>query len=100
MTRNSFSFVWKRGITGYRVCNVSIVFVVGVVRTCSSFTEVKKPEHALKVFVRFAIVKGGITYGLELMMALFEIVQGVISTIMNTLAQPGRLCRRRKSRRQ
>lgn len=61
-----------------------LFFVVGVVRTCGSFAEVKKPEHALKLFVRFAIAKGVITYGLELMMALFEIVQGVISTIMNT----------------
>lgn len=61
-----------------------LFFVVGVVRTCGSFTEVKKPEHALKLFVRFAIAKGVITYGLELLMALFEIVQGVISTIMNT----------------
>lgn len=60
-----------------------LFFVVGVVKTCGSFTEVKKPEHALKLFVRFAIAKGVITYGLELMMAIFEIVQGVISTIMN-----------------
>lgn len=61
-----------------------LFFLIGVVRTCGSFTEVKKPEHALKLFVRFAIAKGVITYGLELMMALFEIVQGVISTIMNS----------------
>lgn len=59
-----------------------LFFVVGVVRTCGSFTDVKKPEHALKLFVRFAIAKGVVTYGLELMMALFEIVQGIISTIM------------------
>lgn len=44
----------------------------------------KKPEHALKLFVRFAVAKGVITYGLELMMALFQIVPGVISTIMKT----------------
>ncbi len=44
----------------------------------------KKPEHALKLFVRFAIAKGVISHGLELMMALFNIVQGVISTIMGT----------------
>ena len=60
-----------------------LFFVVGVVKTCGSFVEVKKPEHALKVFIRFAIAKGVITYGLELMMALFEIIQGVMSTIMN-----------------
>lgn len=61
-----------------------LFFVIGVVKTCGSFTEVKKPEHALKLFVRFAIAKGVITYGLELMMALFQIVQGVIGTIMKT----------------
>lgn len=60
-----------------------LFFVVGVVKTCGSFVEVKKLEHALKLFIRFAIAKGVITYGLELMMALFEIIQGVMSTIMN-----------------
>ncbi len=61
-----------------------LFFVIGVVKTCGSFVEVKKPEHALKLFIRFAIAKGVVTYGLELMMALFNIVQGIISTIMNS----------------
>lgn len=61
-----------------------LFFVVGVVKTCGSFTEVKRPEHALKIFIRFAIAKGVVTYGLELMMALFNIMQGVTSTIMQT----------------
>lgn len=61
-----------------------LFFVVGVVKTCGSFTEVKKPEHALKLFIRFAIAKGAITYGMELMLSLFNIVQGTISTIMSS----------------
>lgn len=61
-----------------------LFFVVGVVKTCGSFTEVKRPEHALKIFIRYAIAKGVVTYGLELMMALFNIIQGVTSTIMQT----------------
>ena len=61
-----------------------LFFVVGVAKTCGSFTEVKRPEHALKIFIRFAIAKGVVTYGLELMMALFNIIQGVTSTIMQT----------------
>lgn len=61
-----------------------LFFVVGVVKTCGSFTEIKRPEHALKIFIRFAIAKGVVTYGLELMMALFNIIQGVTSTIMQT----------------
>lgn len=60
-----------------------LFFVIGMVKTCGSFTEVKKPEHALKLFIRFALAKGAITYGMELMLALFNIVQGTITTIMN-----------------
>ena len=59
-----------------------LFFVVGVIKTCGSFTDVKKPEHALKLFVRFAIAKGVITHGMELMLALFSIAQGTMSTIM------------------
>ena len=61
-----------------------LFFVVGVMRTCGSFAETKRPETALKLFVRFAVAKGVVTYGMELMLALFNIVQGVISTIMTS----------------
>ena len=60
-----------------------LFFVIGVMKTCGSFAEVKKPEHALKIFIRFVLAKAVVTYGLELMMAVFNIVQGVVSTIMN-----------------
>lgn len=61
-----------------------LFFVVGVMRTCGSLAETKRPETALKLFIRFALAKGVVTYGLELMMALFRIVQGVITTIMSS----------------
>lgn len=61
-----------------------LFFLVGVVKTCGSFAEVKKPEHAVKLFIRFAIAKGVVTYGLELMLAIFDIAQGVIETIMSS----------------
>ena len=61
-----------------------LFFVVGVMKTCGSFAEVKKPEHALKLFIRFALAKGAVTYGLQLMLAVFNIVQGLISTIMTS----------------
>lgn len=59
-----------------------LFFVVGVVKTCGSLSETKRPEVAVKLFIRFALAKAAVTYGLELMMALFRIVQGLISTIM------------------
>ena len=60
-----------------------LFFVAGVVKTCGSFTELKRPEVAVKTFVRFALAQGAVTYGLELMMALFSIAQGAVSTIMD-----------------
>ena len=61
-----------------------LFFVVGVVKTCSSFSELKRPELAVKMFVRFALAKALITHGMELMLALLSIIQGVVSTIMNS----------------
>ncbi len=61
-----------------------LFFVIGVVRTCGSFTEVKKPEHAIKLFIRFALAKAVVTHGMELMLALLSIVQGAVSTVMTS----------------
>ena len=66
-----------------------LFFVVGVMKTCGSFAEVKKPEHALKLFIRFAIAKIVVTHGLNLMLSLFKIIQGVISTIMTSAGLGG-----------
>lgn len=61
-----------------------LFFVVGVMKTCGSFAEIKRPEIALKMFIRFVLAKASIDYGLELMTSLFEIVQGIVSKLMET----------------
>jgi len=66
-----------------------VFFTVGVVRTCGSFTEVKKPEQIIKLFIRFVLSKAVITYGLELMLGIFKITQGVVRTIMETAGLGG-----------
>jgi hypothetical protein len=66
-----------------------LFFLAGVVKTSANLGEIKRPEHALKLFLRFAIAKGVVTYGLELMMAIFTIVQGVIAKIMTTSGVAG-----------
>ena len=62
-----------------------LFFVVAVVKTCTSYQDIKRPEHALKLFIRFAIARGLVVYGMELMKAIFTIVQGITSTIMTTV---------------
>lgn len=61
-----------------------LFFVVGMMKTCGNFAELKRPEIAVKMFIRFILAKASISYGLELMMALFGIVQGIASKIMGT----------------
>lgn len=68
----------------YGLALLVIFFLVGVIKTCNSFAEVKKPEHAFKLFLRFAIAYVIVVYGLDLMLAIFDIVQGIISTIMTS----------------
>ena len=58
-----------------------LFFTVGVIKTCGSFVELKKPETAVKVFIRFAISKYLIDNCLKLMVNFVTIVQGVISKI-------------------
>ena len=59
-----------------------LFFVVGVMKTCGSFADLKRPEHAVKLFVRFSITKMVITGGLELMLAILSIIQGVVASIL------------------
>lgn len=66
-----------------------LFFAVGVVKTCGSFADVKRPEHALKIFFRFVLAKGAVQYGLELMMSVFSFAQGLVSDILSTSGVAG-----------
>ena len=55
-----------------------------VMKTCGSIAEVKRPEHALKLFLRFILAKGVIDNGLEIMEVLIEVVQGILQTILGS----------------
>ena len=61
-----------------------LFFLSGVVKTSANLGEIKRPEHALKLFIRFAIAKGVVTYGLSLMMGVFSVIQGIVNRIMRT----------------
>ena len=74
----------NRVLQGIGLALLVLYFVYGLARTCTSLQEIQKPEHALRYFIRFALAKGLITYGMDLMMALLSIAQGVISSIMSS----------------
>lgn len=62
-----------------------LFFVVSLVKTCTNFQEIKRPEHALRLFLRFAIARGLVVYGMEIMNKVFLIIQGITNTIMKTI---------------
>lgn len=62
-----------------------LFFVFGIVKTCTNMNEIKRPEQAMKLFLRFAIARGLVVYGMDFMKTIFEIVQGIISSIMTTV---------------
>ena len=58
-----------------------LFFIIGVARTTTIFSEIKRPEQALKLFIRFAIAKGVVTYSMDILLAIFRVVQGIINKI-------------------
>lgn len=60
-----------------------LFFVLGIARNFGNISEIKRPEQAFKLFIRFVLAKAIITYGMELMMAIFKIVQGIMANIMS-----------------
>ena len=67
--------------TGYAL--VVLFFVMGVVKNCGRFVEMLKPEQVFKCFIRFVLAQAAITWGLDIMLALFNIAQGAAGTIMS-----------------
>lgn len=61
-----------------------LFFVWGLIKTCTNWQDVKRPEQAFKLFLRFIIARGMVMYGMELMTKIFEIVQGIIQAITET----------------
>lgn len=72
------------GLMAIGIALLVLFFVVGVMKSAGSLAELKRPEVAVKMFIRFVLAKAVVTYGMELMLSLISIVQGIISQIMSS----------------
>ena len=72
------------GLMAIGIALLVLFFVVGVMKSAGSLAEIKRPEVAVKLFIRFILAKAVVTYGMELMLSLIAIVQGIISEIMSS----------------
>ena len=58
-----------------------LFFIVGVVKTTTNFSEIKRPEVALKLFIRFAIAKAVVGYSMDSLAGIFKIGHGILNNI-------------------
>ena len=60
-----------------------LFFAMGVFQSAASFREIQRPEFALRHFIRFAGAKVAVGYSLEIMLAIFHICGGIVSSVMS-----------------
>lgn len=62
-----------------------LFFLWGLIKECTNPNDLKRPEQAFRLFLRFAVARGLVVYGMELMNAIFDIVHGILSSISTTV---------------
>ena len=62
-----------------------LFFAMGVFKSAASFREFRRPEQALRLFIRFLMTKVAISSGMEIMSTIFTICGGVVSTIAGNM---------------
>ena len=71
-----------RGI-GYGL--LVLFFAIGIFQSAASFREIQRPEYALRHFIRFAAAKVAVGYSMELVLMVFNICSGVVSSVMSSM---------------
>ena len=61
-----------------------LFFLAGVMKTCGSLSELKRPEQAVRLFIRFILAKGAMTYGTEILVGILSVKQGIMGDIMES----------------
>lgn len=65
-----------------------LFFAMAIFRSSASLREFQRPEHILRHFIYFVLAKLGITYGLNLLMDLFDICNGIVVTAADSVSGP------------
>ena len=62
-----------------------LFFAIGIFQSAASFREIQRPEYALRHFIRFAAAKVAVGYSMELVLMVFNICSGVVSSVMSSM---------------
>ena len=66
-----------------------LFFVAGIMRNSATLTELRRPEHAIRPFIRFVLSKAVITNCMEWLKTFLDVVSGMISSIAGAAGTGG-----------
>lgn len=73
------------GLQAVGLALLVLFFAMSIFKTASNVSELKRPEAAVKMFIRFAIAKGAISHGMELLITIFTICQSVLASVSSNV---------------
>lgn len=88
--------IWRLALTlndGLKAIGYGLLvlfFALSICKSTINFRDLRRPEQGLRFFIRFVLAKTAVTYGIDLMTAIFNICTGIVSVIaekMGTTAE-------------
>lgn len=79
--------IWRLALTlndGLKAIGYGLLvlfFALSICKSTINFRDLRRPEQGLRFFIRFVLAKTAVTYGIDLMAAIFNICTGIVSVI-------------------
>lgn len=79
--------IWRLALTlndGLKAIGYGLLvlfFALSICKSTINFRDLRRPEQGLRFFIRFVLAKIAVTYGIDLMTAIFNICTGIVSVI-------------------
>ena len=68
-------------LQGIGLALLVIFFAAGIFKSAAGFQDFRRPEMVLRHFIRFVAAKVAVTWGMDIMVALYGIVSGIIGRV-------------------
>ena len=62
-----------------------LFFAISICKSTVNFRDISRPEQGLRFFIRFVLAKTAVTYGIDIMTAIFNICGGIVSSIAGNM---------------
>lgn len=76
------------GMVGIGYALVVLFFAISLCKNTMSFHELKRPEAAIHYFLRFVAAKALVGYGMDIMLNVFSICNGIVTDMADSIVDP------------